>query len=57
MTTAPHPSLPRPLLLLCEMQVFQASARVTDMVGLANGGISSDIAGRMHKMQGNCGKR
>jgi hypothetical protein len=57
MTTAPHPSLPRPLLLLCEMQVFQASARVTDMVGLANGGISSDIAGRMHKMQGNYGKR
>jgi hypothetical protein len=39
------------------MQVFQASARVTDMVGLANGGISSDIASRMHKMQGIYGKR
>jgi hypothetical protein len=26
------------------MQVFQASARVTEVVGLANAGISSDIA-------------
>jgi hypothetical protein len=33
-------------------QVFQASARVTDVVGLANAGISSDIARRMHKVQG-----
>jgi hypothetical protein len=39
------------------LQVFQASARVTDMVGLANAGISSDIACRMHKMQGIYGKQ
>jgi hypothetical protein len=39
------------------LQVFQASARVTDMVGLANAGISSDIAQRMHKMQGIYGKQ
>ncbi|WIA09036.1 hypothetical protein OEZ85_008450 [Tetradesmus obliquus] len=32
--------------------VFQASAQVTDVVGLANAGISSDIARRMHKQQG-----
>jgi hypothetical protein len=31
--------------------VFQASAQVTDVVGLANAGISSDIAKRMHKQQ------
>jgi hypothetical protein len=37
--------------------VFQASARVTDMVGLANAGISSDIVCRMHKMQGIYGKQ
>lgn len=35
-------------------QVFQASAQpgVTDVVGLANAGISSDIARRLHKTQG-----
>lgn len=33
------------------MQVFQASAQVNDVVGLANAGISSDIAKRMHKQQ------
>lgn len=38
------------------MQVFQASARVTDMVGLSNAGISSDISCRMHKVQGIYGK-
>jgi hypothetical protein len=32
--------------------VFQASAQVTDHVGLANAGISSDIACRMHRLQG-----
>lgn len=42
---------------LCGVQVFQASARVTDVVGLANAGISSDIACRMHKMQGIYGKQ
>jgi hypothetical protein len=33
------------------LQVFQTSAQVTDVVGLANAGISSDIAKRMHKQQ------
>eukprot|EP00879_Flechtneria_rotunda_P005517 GHRR01005810.1.p1 GENE.GHRR01005810.1~~GHRR01005810.1.p1 ORF type:complete len:180 (+),score=49.49 GHRR01005810.1:523-1062(+) len=33
-------------------QVFQASSQVTDLVGLANAGISSDMARRMHKVQG-----
>lgn len=33
-------------------QVFEAGARVTNVVGLANAGISSDIARRMHAMQG-----
>jgi hypothetical protein len=32
--------------------VFQASAQVTDVVGLANAGISAAIAARMHKSQG-----
>eukprot|EP00882_Tetradesmus_deserticola_P016351 GHRQ01017459.1.p1 GENE.GHRQ01017459.1~~GHRQ01017459.1.p1 ORF type:complete len:174 (+),score=48.25 GHRQ01017459.1:1757-2278(+) len=32
--------------------VFQTSAQVTDVVGLANAGISSNIAKRMHKKQG-----
>eukprot|EP00775_Hariotina_reticulata_P013721 gene13721-13843_t len=32
--------------------VFQASAQVTDVVGLANAGISASIAARMHKSQG-----
>lgn len=36
----------------CVAQVFQASARVTDVVGLANSGISADVAARMHKTQG-----
>jgi len=38
------------------VQVFQASARVTDVVGLANAGIRSEIAHRMHKSQGIYGK-
>lgn len=33
-------------------QVFQACAQVTGVVGLANAGIASDVAGRLHKTQG-----
>jgi hypothetical protein len=34
------------------LQVFSAGAQCQDMVGLANAGISSDIAKRMHATQG-----
>jgi hypothetical protein len=33
-------------------QVFQACAQVSGVVGLANAGIASDIAARLHKTQG-----
>jgi hypothetical protein len=32
--------------------VFQACAQVQDSVGLANSGIASDIAARLHRTQG-----
>lgn len=37
-------------------QVFAACARVRDTIGLANPGISSDLAHRLHKQQGIYGK-
>ena len=36
----------------CRVQVFSECTSVQDTVGMANGGISSDIAKYMHRKQG-----
>ena len=37
---------------MCHAQVFAECTAVQDTVGMANGGISSDIAKYMHRKQG-----